>query len=161
MTFMLHFNSFYYARKKLYIHNDNLLQFCRILALKWAQEYYKMLIISKVFWNYRKHCNLNFFGITFQLLTKWLHFGLILKIILIAFNLLRVQILSLTELKLRFFKQSSKNRWFHNPDKSCFQCSSIYFNISLIYLPLSLSISCVSLCQSGFTLISFYPCPSS
>ena len=42
-----------------------------------------------------------------------------------------------------------------------FQCSSLYFNISLIYSPLLLSISCISLCQSRFTLISFNPCPSS
>ena len=36
-----------------------------------------------------------------------------------------------------------------------FQCSSLCINISLIYLPLSLSISCISLCQSSFPLISF------
>ena len=41
-----------------------------------------------------------------------------------------------------------------------FQCS-FFFNRSLIYLPLSLSISCKFLCQSRFTLIYFNTCPSS
>ena len=35
------------------------------------------------------------------------------------------------------------------------QYSSLYYNISLICLPLSLSISCISLHQSRFTLIIF------
>ena len=30
----LNFNLVHYARKKLYIHDDNLLRFCRILASK-------------------------------------------------------------------------------------------------------------------------------
>ena len=32
--FYLNFNLVHYARKTLYIHDDNLLQFCKILALK-------------------------------------------------------------------------------------------------------------------------------
>ena len=42
-----------------------------------------------------------------------------------------------------------------------FQCYFLNFNIYLIYSSLSLSISCTSLCQSGFTLISLNPCPFS
>ena len=42
-----------------------------------------------------------FFQQLLQNLMKWLHSGLILKIIGMAFNLLGIQISSLTELKLR------------------------------------------------------------
>ena len=47
-TFCYNFNSLHYARKKSYIYNDNLLWLCRILALKWAQEHWNTLIISKL-----------------------------------------------------------------------------------------------------------------
>ena len=76
--FYLNFNLVHYARKKLYFYDDNLLCFCRILALKWAQEHLKMLIISKVIWNVRKHWNFDFFGISsseFNKMTSfWSHF---------------------------------------------------------------------------------------
>ena len=51
----LNFKLEQYVRKKLHTNSKNLVRFCRNLALKLVQEHYKMLIISKVIKNLRKH----------------------------------------------------------------------------------------------------------
>ena len=93
----------YYARKKLHIHDDNLLRFCRILALKWEKE--RTLKNDDYFQSYLK-CKKTlkfrlFLQYLLQNLTKLLHPGFISWRILMAFNSLKEQILSITELKLR------------------------------------------------------------
>ena len=54
--FYLNFNLEQYVRTKLHINSKNFVQFCRNLTLKLVQKHFKMLIISKVILNLRKHC---------------------------------------------------------------------------------------------------------
>ena len=53
--FYLNFNLEQYVRKKLRISSKNFVRFCRNLVLKLVQEHLKMLIISEVIQNLRKH----------------------------------------------------------------------------------------------------------
>ena len=53
--YYLNFNLEQYVRRKLHINCKNFVRFCSNLGLKLVQRHLKILIISKVIQNLRKH----------------------------------------------------------------------------------------------------------
>ena len=53
--FYLKFNLEQYVRKKLHNNSKNFVRFCRNSAIKLVRKYFKILIISNIIKNLRKH----------------------------------------------------------------------------------------------------------